>query len=170
MSINLIEAVWITINIAAIVVVISNLLGAIREKHAYVALAGPERGARSVITRGNERREWLRLIKQFLLLIIVIPSAFSPGDINLSLNPDSPMFSVTVFVVTLMAVPLVMLYGSVMDARDRRSLAAITYADLLAERDLTEARMRKKLAELAARADKNDQQQQVQDERLDALE
>jgi hypothetical protein len=123
-SIDPIEALWITTNAVALVFTAIALWDAWRDR----GLA-PRGTARRLVARGNVRREFLRLVCQSLLMSIIVP--------GLSSSRPTP---VTLVVAALVAVPIVLLVSSIFDWFDRRALLRIVVADVAKERstDFTE--------------------------------
>lgn len=103
-----IEVAWILINITAVVLTVYALRDARVTQEAVIALNGK---ARELVAQQNVRREWLRLIVQVCLLVIVIPGLFNDRPV-----PLSPI------VIDLMAIPVILLLSTVLDLRDRRRL------------------------------------------------
>jgi hypothetical protein len=119
-SIDAIEAIWIALNLSTFVLTAAALLDALADKRAVVALNGH---ARELIATGVVRRESLRLVVQGFLLAIIVPGLFDDRPTPLNF-----------FVVILMAIPVVLLLSSVLDARDRRAMTVLVAADLLHDR------------------------------------
>jgi hypothetical protein len=70
--------------------------------------------AREIATLGHVRREVMRGLVQVLLLAVAVPSLFSDRDISL-----------TPALAALMAVPVLLLLQSYLDARERRLLTLV---------------------------------------------
>jgi hypothetical protein len=96
---------------------VSALVDARADSQAVRLLNGK---ARELAAAGNVRRELLRLIVLILLLSIVVPELFD--DAEIALSP---------FVVALMAITIVLLVSTILDAKDRRAMTAVVAADLL---------------------------------------
>lgn len=109
MNVNAVEAVWFLINAVTLVLSVLAYFAARGDREAVKALNGR---ARELAAAAQVRREGLRVIVQALLLSVVIPSLFVPGEAIL--NPQ---------LVALMIVPVVLFASSWFDRRDRRALA-----------------------------------------------
>lgn len=121
---NPIEVLWIIVNAIAIVLTGIATLEALRDLSlARVDQEGHQ--ARELAAFGNLRREILRLLVQFLLLSLALPGLFSDQPIPL-----------TPFLVVLIAVPVVLLVSTLLDARDRTRLADLLVSDVRSERAL----------------------------------
>ena len=105
------EAAWVALNVATLLVTTVLLREARRDHEAVKALNGR---TREIATRGDIRRESLRIAVNALLLSVVVPGLFVDRPVNLS--PP---------VAALMAVPLVLLLSSFLDLRERRLLTAL---------------------------------------------
>lgn len=105
------EAIWTATNVLALLVKVWLLREAIRDHRAVKLLNG---AAREIATRGDIRRESIRIGVTLLLLSIVVPGLFIDRDITL-----------TPAILALMAVPLVLLLQSALDLRERRLLTAL---------------------------------------------
>lgn len=116
MNISAVEAFWTVTNLVTLILSALALLDARADRDAVHALNGR---ARELAAAGQVRRETLRVIVQALLLSVVIPSLFSPGDVRLS--PQ---------IVALMIVPVILFAGSWLDRRDRRALTALIAAEV----------------------------------------
>ena len=122
-SINAVEALWISVNGITAVLTVLALLDAWHD----LRVANPDRRrARILAARGNVRRELFRTVVQFLLLSATVPGIFTPGEIQLSVP-----------IACLIAVPIVLLLSSALDARDRNSLATMVLEDIATERAAT---------------------------------
>lgn len=117
-SIQPLEALYLVINLTAFVLTFSALVDARADSAAVKLLNGK---ARELAATGNVRREALRLVVLGLLLSIAGPGLLSDQEVRLS-----------PFVVDLMAIPIVLLVSTILDARDRRAMTAVVAADLLA--------------------------------------
>lgn len=133
MSLSALEAIWIALNLTAVVLTLSALVDALADRSAVRLLNGH---ARELTANGIVRREVLRLVVQSLLLLAVLPEAFSSAPAEL--NHTIP---------TLMAVPVVLLASSFLDARDRRRATIMVAADILAERTTAMARLEAAIAD-----------------------
>lgn len=120
-SINAVEALWISVNGLTLVLTLLALLDAWHD--VRVAADVDRRRARVVTARGNVRREAFRMVAQLLLLAVAVPGAFSDREINLS-----PAL------IALIAVPIVLLLASAFDTRDRNRLATLVLEDIANER------------------------------------
>lgn len=110
MTVNPVEAAWLLINLFAAFVTFLNLIDAYQ---GWRAVAGTSPAWR-VQARANVRREVVSLVIVAGLLVIVLPSLTRPGDVELSL-----------LLLVFMAVPVGMALNSYLDARTRRTLAAL---------------------------------------------
>lgn len=130
LHIDTLEAVWIIVNVVALVLTAFALL------EARQGLAVATGRARRILAFGNVRREVLRLIVQSLLLLIVAPGLFieRPTPLNF-------------FVLILMAIPAILLLSTALDAHDRRRLATLVWTEIEAERGQGFARIEKLLRE-----------------------
>lgn len=133
LDLNAVEAVWVALNLTAVVLTISALTDAWADRTAVRMLNGH---ARELTADGIVRREGLRLVVQALLLIAVLPGAFKPGEPALSLT-----------VVALMAVPVTLVVSSIFDSRERRRSTIMVAADILAERSSAISRLEAAVAE-----------------------
>ena len=131
MSIQPLEALYLVINLTALVLTVSAFVDARADSQAVKLLNGK---ARELAAAGNVRREVLRIVVLVLLLSIVAPGLFDDSEI-----PLSP------FVIALMAIPIVLLVSTIYDARDRRAMTVIVAADLLSEGVTTLKRIEDKL-------------------------
>lgn len=113
LHVDALEAVWIITNATALVVTFAALLDARGTSRIH-----DSRPARRLVVRGNVRREVMRLVMQVLLLSLVLP--------GLTLDRPTPL---TPFVAVLIAVPIVLLASSLMDAWDRRRLREMLAAE-----------------------------------------
>lgn len=119
-SINAVEAVWLSVNGVTATLTFLALLDAWHDERAALP---DRRRARILAARANVRREAFRMIVQLLLLGIAIPGIFDARDIHLT--PTLTM---------LIAVPVVLLLASAFDTRDRTRLAAFVLEDIATER------------------------------------
>jgi hypothetical protein len=118
---NGIEAFWLAINSLTFAITVVALLDALSDRKAVKLLNGH---AREITSRGNVRREVLRLVVQSLLLAAIFPSAF--------LDNQTPL---TPAVLALITVPVVLLGNSILDTLDRKALAATVMAALVTSRE-----------------------------------
>lgn len=130
LHIDALEVIWIITNTVAL------LLTALALIEAWQGLAVATGGARRILARGNVRREVLRLIVQFLLLLIVAPGLFTERPTPLNL-----------FVLILMAIPAILLASTMLDAYDRRRLVSLVWSDIEAERGVGLDRIEEMLKE-----------------------
>ena len=121
LNIDLVEAVWIALNLSTLILTASAYWDARADRSAVALLNGH---ARELAANGIVRREAFRLAIQSLLLLIVVPGAFS--DVPTPLN---------YFVGILMAIPVLLLVSSILDARDRKQMVVLVTADTLAKRE-----------------------------------
>lgn len=121
LSVSPVEGVWLVANLIALVLTLSALVGALSDQAAVHALNGK---ARELAATGQVRREALRAIVQVLLVFVVIPGLFVDRDVPL-----------TPTVTALMAVPLVLLLSSILDARDRRRMTVLATAEVIDHRN-----------------------------------
>lgn len=133
MHVNSVEAIWIALNLTAVVLTLSALVDALADRTAVHLLNGH---ARELTAAGIVRRESFRLIVQTLLLVAVLPGALVPGEAVMSFT-----------ILALMAVPAVLLLSSILDARDRRQATIMVAADILAERTTAMARLEAAIAD-----------------------
>lgn len=103
-----VELAWVLINGAALILTVLALIDARADARTVRALNGR---AREIVTAGNVRREGLRVVAQILLLTLGVPALLS--ERNVGLSP---------FVLQLIALALVMLLSTALDARDRTLL------------------------------------------------
>lgn len=121
------ELLWITINLVTILMTAAALADALAVKRDVEILNGR---AREIAATGNVRREIYRLVVQVLLLTIVVPGLFREAPTPLNIT-----------VATLMAIPIVLLVSTLLDARDRRRLTVLVTTDIMAERESSMARL-----------------------------
>lgn len=120
LSVDAIEAIWITLNLTTFVLTASALLDAMADRAAVRLLNGR---ARELAAAGIVRREVLRLAVQALFLIAIVPGLFVERPVSL-----------TPTVLALMSVPAILLVSSVLDARDRKAMTVIVASDALSYR------------------------------------
>ncbi len=118
------ELIWIGIVLLAMAFTAAALLDARADRDAVRRRNGR---VRTIQTRGNVRREWLRLVTLGVMLGAVITLL--------------PVERVTPTVVLLMAAPLVILVASALDAVDRRALGRVSDDEIVAERSRVEAKL-----------------------------
>ena len=133
MNLNILESLWIALNLAALILTLSALVDALADRTAIRLLNGH---AREAAAAGIVRRESFRVVVQALLLLAVLPGALVPGEAVINL---------TVF--ALMAVPVVLLTSSILDARERKLTTIMVAADILAESTKGMARVEAAIAE-----------------------
>jgi hypothetical protein len=158
MQVNVVEAFWVAVNLTSLVVTLGALWDAIENESSYKRLSfGKERTARIVAAMGNIRREVLRALMQFLLLSLVVPQLFRPGEILFTFDlttPEGVQRTIqTLFVVNLIAIPVVMLVQTLADWRDRRLIASMSLEQVLTERQEVDARIEATLEMIVASAE-----------------
>lgn len=125
LSVNAVEATWGLTNAATLVVAVWLLVEARRDRDDVRMSNGR---ARTLATASNVHREWNRVAVSLLLVIVVIPSLFRPGD-----TPLTPQLG------ALMLVPLLLLADGIRELRARRVLDGLladkALADLLLEKE-----------------------------------
>lgn len=136
LAIDPLEAFWVTILAIAFGVTLMGLIDARDNSKAIKLLNGH---ARELAAAGTIRREALRLVVQALLFSVAVPGLFEDRPVHLSWP-----------LVALMLVPVVLLHATVMDARDRRRMTAITAAELVIERDDSVKRLMRAIEENTA--------------------
>lgn len=124
------EAVWIALNLTTLALTLSALVDALADQTAVRLLNGH---AREMAAGATVRRESFRVAVQGLLLVAVIPAVFD-------LDPQ-------LTIAALMAVPVVLVVSSILDARDRRRSTILVAADIIAERVSAMARLEDAVAE-----------------------
>lgn len=135
MNVNVIEAVWISLNLSTLILTVSALLDALADRSAVRRLNGQ---ARELAAGGIVRREAFRAVVQALLLAAVIPGTMAPGEATLSFT-----------VAALMAVPVLLLTSSLLDARERKAMTILVAVEMLSERVGSLARVEAQNADLA---------------------
>ncbi len=106
-----VEVIWIVINLTTVFVTV----WALREAYLdYLMVKRLNGKAREIATLGDMRRAGERIIKAVLLTVAAVPTLFIDNN---------PSMVGPIGFLTL--VPLVMLYGSVADVRERRRLVAL---------------------------------------------
>lgn len=150
MSIGPLEAFWIVVNGTAWVLTVIALWDALQLRDV-----GP--GARRLVARGNARREALRFILQSLLLWLVAPELFIDREIRLSQS-----------VMILIAISLVLLLATVLDAKERRSLRRMTFEEIEAERDSALARIEEAVAQVGVDAKAAYEEANTVNQKIDA--
>lgn len=131
--INEVEGFWLTVNLATFILTLFALWDAWVAKGIVRRLNGH---AREIAAAGNLRREVIRLVVQTLLLFVVIPGLFTDHPTTLSLP-----------LVALIAVPMVLLLGSVYDTIDRRRLIGTVEQALRGESEQSLTRIEVAIAE-----------------------
>lgn len=126
-GIDPVELIWIAFILGGAVFVVAALFDARADRDAVRRSNGK---VRTIQTRGNVRREWLKLAKLGVMLGAVIP-----------LLPVVRPNVVSPTVLLLMAVPLLILIASALDAKDRRELGRISDAAIEAERASVESKV-----------------------------
>src|SRR5678815_3066421 len=126
------EAVWILLNTAAVLLTGQALLEARVNQKSVHALNGH---AREIVADGIVRREFIRLAIQVILLLLVVPGIFSSRP-----TPLSP------FVLALMAIAILLLISSLFDAAERKRLFLTVAKELIKENDSALARLEVALA------------------------
>ena len=127
-SVHPIEGFWLLINLVGFGVAAWLLSDALADRAAIRAANGR---AREIIGSGGVRREVIRLAVSVLLLVVVVPGLFVDREIALS----PPL-------AALMLVPALITANGLLDAQERRRLAALLQTDIDHERrqKLREAR------------------------------
>lgn len=161
---NILELFWLLTCLAGVLTTGLLLAGALQERFAYLEQGDtdPTRQlARLLVLSGNQRRELLRLITQLLLLFVVVPSLFRPGDValvfDLSTAESIQRTLGSLAVLALITVPPTMLINSLLDARQNRRLRDMsevwtiqTVARLVAD---GQARLEESLTSIHEKAD-----------------
>lgn len=119
-SVNLVEAIWITLN----GVTFGLTLWALWDARVARKDAKESDGTRLKVARGNVRREKARLAIQAIFLTIAIPGVFSENEAEL-----------TPLLLLFLSIPLILLVSTILDARERREIMAIEQEQLSHERD-----------------------------------
>lgn len=118
-AIALLEVIWIIVNATTLLLTVGALADARADQSAVKLLNG---SARELAARGIVRREWFRLAVQALLLSFVLPVLF-PAQIARGS-----------FTGILLAIALVLLASTLLDARDRRRMIVLIAGETLAWR------------------------------------
>jgi hypothetical protein len=126
-SVNAVEALWIGLNAVTALLTVFALLDARADAAAVKALNGR---AKEIVARGNVRREWFRLIIQFLLLGVALPGLFTAREVSLNL-----------VVIVLMSIPAILLLQSILDAMERHRLAVALRVKIMKEEIAEEGRI-----------------------------
>jgi hypothetical protein len=105
-----IEAIWIVMNLSAVVITAASFVEAYRRLVEARRLNG-KHAARRLVAGSNTRREGMRWIAQALLLALVLPGLFL--DRPVTLNP---------LTAALIAISAVLLVQTILDTRDRYRL------------------------------------------------
>lgn len=125
--IDRVELVWILVNAVAVAVTLWVLLDAVRDFRVVRirnGAASPALNRARVLAAGHAvRRHAVRLLIQLLLLALVLPELLVDREV-----PLSP------FVLTLVAVAVLMLINSLADWRESAQLARLSDEVILAER------------------------------------
>lgn len=108
MSIGPVEAFWIALNLVTLVLSVLGFLDARRSVAAVKWFDGHGPG---IVAKGDQRREFVRVLTQLSLLSLAIPAAYAPGDTRLSFP-----------IVALMSVAVLVFLNTAGDAVDRRRL------------------------------------------------
>jgi hypothetical protein len=132
LHINLVEFTWVMLNTVTLIFTITALFDARTDREAVRLLNGR---ARELAASGIVRRELIRVMVQVLLLTVALPGLFTE-DRNTGLNP---------IVVVLMAVPVLLLLSSFLDARERKALTVLVTAEALSLKTETLDRIEGKL-------------------------
>jgi hypothetical protein len=110
--ISMVEAIWIAVNGAVIILTIGALIDAFLDWRDLRGYAGNGlRQARKIVARSNIRREFFRLMAQLFLLLLVVPALSSDREIEIDF-----------FIAALLAVPFLILCNTLGDAWDRHAL------------------------------------------------
>lgn len=131
-SMNVVEAVWISLNLITLILTLVLLIDARADRTAVRLLNGK---ARELAATGTVRRESFRVTVQALLLGVAVPGLFS--DREAQLTPS---------VVMLIAVPAVLLVSSFLDYIDRKRMVVLVTADGLLVRNTTLDRIEQAVA------------------------
>lgn len=131
LSVDALELLWLVLNLSAFVLTYSAYIDAKADQRAVRLLNG---SARELAANGVVRRELLRLWVQALLIAVVVPSLVEPSPV--------PSWY---YAVILMAIPIVLLLSTLLDARDRRAMTVLVTSDLLAESQTALSRIEEKL-------------------------
>ena len=113
-----VEGLWIALGLTAFVLTFTAFTDARASQKAVRVLNGR---AREMAADGIVRREVIRLVVQVLLLSLVIPGLFDDRQTDL-FNP---------LVLTLMVIQGLILFSTILDSRERKSLTILVAADLL---------------------------------------
>jgi signal transduction histidine kinase len=118
LHVNPVELTWVMLNTVTLVFTLTALFDARADRAAVRLLNGR---ARELAASGIVRRELIRVMVQVMLLAVALPGLFTP-DRNTPLNP---------VVAMLMAVPVLLLISSFLDARERKALTVMVTAEAL---------------------------------------
>lgn len=140
MNINAVEALWIAVNLIAVVMSAASLADAVTTYRAARALDEAP-SARRVASGNSVRRETVRLVIQFLLLSLVLPGLGIPGEVPLN-----------VFTMTLIGISALLLAQTLLDLFERRALSQFSIEQLLTERQRHDAEMLRLMATLTEHA------------------
>jgi hypothetical protein len=139
MHINELEAFWITLNGATLVLTLFALSMALVTRRRLVGI--PSRAAR-IVAAGGIRREFVRTAIQVALLAIAVPGLHRDGP-----TPLTPTLALFI------AIPVLLFVNTVGDAYDRFRLAQIVAEDLDSERDAAYDRLAAMIERGADKAD-----------------
>ena len=109
-DVNEIEAIWLTLNVAAAALGWASLRDALADREAIRKLNGR---ARELVAGGDVRRARVRLLMELAFIVVVIPNLLTPGASML-----------TVGRAIVMVLPMALVLDGLLDARERRRLAA----------------------------------------------
>jgi len=127
---NVLEAIWLALNLATLFLTLVALTDALADQSAVKLLNGH---AREIAAAGIVRRESFRVVIQGLLLVAILPAIFG--------------VSAGVTIAALMAVPVVLLTSSLLDSRERKRMTIMVAADILTESVKAMARLEDAVAE-----------------------
>lgn len=113
--VNPIEGFYLAVNVVAFLLTLWNLREAQRDGIAVRRINGH---ARNIATKGDFRREVLRLTMLVCLMGVALPGVFVDREITL-----------TPSLALLIAVPCIILIQSALDARERRQLIRAVIKD-----------------------------------------
>lgn len=138
LQVNPLEGFWALASLTGLVATLILLGDSWTERQATLVLGNGRQAIRMLIVRGNIRRELLRLLIQVLAGVAVIPGLFRPGEIvlvfNLSTDELKLATAVSIAVLSLIAIPFVLMASSIADARDRKRLRSMTIDVLRVEK------------------------------------
>jgi len=116
LAVDPIEGIWLAVNLTALVLTAKAYLDARADRQVIRETNGP---VRELVAAGFVRHAGLLVIAHLLLLTVVVPG----------LSVDRAVV-LTPTVAALVAVPIVLLTSSVLDARDRRRISFLVAGDL----------------------------------------